>query len=75
MTIADIILNSAFAALVLSVTVGLIVWGIRTSRPTVAAPAAAHSPRVREHAVRARAAHANRARAARAGRSLGAAGA
>lgn len=80
MTIADLILNIAFTAFVLSVVVGLIVWGIRTSRPAAVAPAPAHNPRLRErapsaHAAHARAAHADRARAARSSRSLGAAGA
>jgi hypothetical protein len=62
---AALVINIALAALVFSAIVALVAWAIRTARPSVAAPAPAHTPRVREHAVRARAAHADRARAAR----------
>jgi hypothetical protein len=64
MTIA-IIINAALALIVFASVLGIKLWAIHTARPTTAAPVPAHNPRVREHAVRARAAHADRARAAR----------
>jgi hypothetical protein len=60
-----IAVNLALGLIVLSAIIAMIAWAIRTARPAVVAPVPAHSPRVREHAVRARAAHADRARAAR----------
>jgi uncharacterized iron-regulated membrane protein len=57
--------NLVLAAVVFSAIIAIVAWAIRTARPSVAAPAPVHHPRVREHALRARAAHADRARAAR----------
>ncbi|MEO6858707.1 MAG: hypothetical protein ABI323_08985 [Solirubrobacteraceae bacterium] len=70
---AALILNIALAAVVVGGIVGMLAWAIRSAAPAIAAPAPVQSPRVREHAVRARAraAHADRARAARAQRSVG----
>jgi hypothetical protein len=62
---AVIAINALLALLVLVAIVVLKIWAIRSARPSMAAPVPAHNPRVREHAVRARAAHADRARAAR----------
>jgi hypothetical protein len=62
---AVIAINIVLAVLVFAVIIGLKIWAIHSARPSVAAPVPAHNPRVREHAVRARAAHADRARAAR----------
>jgi hypothetical protein len=60
-----IVFNVVLGLIVFSVIIAMIAWAIRTARPASVAPVPAHNPRVREHAVRARAAHADRARAAR----------
>ncbi len=68
--ISALAIDIILAAAVFAVVVGVIVWSIRTApRPATSQPVA-HSPEVREHAVRARAAHATRVRAARNYRSL-----
>jgi hypothetical protein len=67
---AALVLNIILTLTVFSAVVGLIAWAIRTSRPAVTEPVLAEYPRVREHAVRARAAHADRARAAHRGSAL-----
>jgi hypothetical protein len=67
--ITTLAVNIVLAAIAFVAIIVLVAWAIRTARPSVAAPAPAHDPRVREHAVRARAAHADRARAARRGSS------
>ncbi len=60
-----IILNVVLGLIVFSVIIAMVTWAIRTARPAEVALVPAHNPRVREHAVRARAAHADRAHAAR----------